>query len=189
MSSFTKAHLGLRLALDRSQGMNVIEGFEYIVGDYKESQEIIEVLPKFYTDGISAPGRLQYPYIGFPRFGQYAPAGVLHDYLYAFGPDLGYTRKQADRIFHEALLVLGCPRLKALLGYGALRLGGQLAWRIHRLKQEAARPGKLTLCKRLMRRLSSHVQTLETNYDGTQFITTIRFNKGVALRDYNEMSP
>ncbi|MGB1278481.1 MAG: DUF1353 domain-containing protein [Vibrio cyclitrophicus] len=34
-------------------------------------------------------------------------ASLVHDYLYTYGKELGYTRKQSDRIFHEALIVAG----------------------------------------------------------------------------------
>ena len=124
MSSFTDVHAKLQLALDFNQGMTVTEGFQYIVGDYETSEEIIDVLPKFYTDGISAPGRFQNRWYGIQRFGPYATAGIVHDFLYAFGPTLGYTRKKSDAIFKDALIVLGCPRWKASVAFLALRIAG-----------------------------------------------------------------
>ena len=179
MSSFTDAHAKLQLALDFNQGMTVTEGFQYIIGDYKTSEEIIDVLPKFYTDGISAPGRFQNPWYGIQRFGPYATAGIVHDYLYAFGPVLGYTRKKSDAVFKEALCVLSCPRWRASLVYLVLRLAGWGPWLLHRTKQRAV--GGQSLISKLARRIFKSVQLVEVVNDNPRLIT-FRFSKGQVVR-------
>ena len=42
------------------------------------------------------------------------------------------TRSQADAVYHEFLLVKGCPRISAYARWLGVRLGGWSAWNAHR---------------------------------------------------------
>ncbi len=55
-------------------------------------------------------------------------AAVLHDWIYKTHWRNLYTRKQADQIFYEAMLVGKTPRWKAKLMYYGVRLFGWAAW-------------------------------------------------------------
>jgi hypothetical protein len=44
-------------------------------------------------------------------------------------PHDGFTRKQADDIFHTILLETGTPSWKAALMHRAVRIGGARGWR------------------------------------------------------------
>jgi hypothetical protein len=52
-------------------------------------------------------------------------AAVLHDFLYCLQ---GFTRKQCDDMFLEAMTSIGVPRYKRHLMYVAVRAGGWLIW-------------------------------------------------------------
>lgn len=77
----------------------------------------------FKTDGASIP-RLLWPVFGHP-FERYAAAAVLHDSLYRIKT---MSRAEADRIFLEAMAVLGVPKWKRNLMYAGVRAGGWWYW-------------------------------------------------------------
>jgi hypothetical protein len=82
------------------------------------TKSVITVPCGFVTDFASVP---RVPFI-FDMLGDIAQAAAaLHDWLYASGT---FPRKQADRIFREAVLVSGVPVWKAWLMYAAVRLFG-----------------------------------------------------------------
>lgn len=93
------------------------EPFEF----YRESDEteVIRVPKGFVTDFSSVPKWLwpvEYP------LGPSAKAAVLHDYLYVNAiKDKAY----ADKVFLEALKVLGVPTYKRHLLYYAVKLFGR----------------------------------------------------------------
>jgi hypothetical protein len=77
----------------------------------------------FVTDFASIPR----PFWSIlPTWGQYGPASIVHDYLYW---DQRCTREQADAIMLLAMEDSHVSRLRRLLIFWALRMGGAWAWR------------------------------------------------------------
>ena len=112
--------------------------FTYHVGS-KRSNKIIKVPAGFDTDFASIPKFLWW----LPSWAKFSKASVLHDYLYwlAHQPirviqdhyyKIYITRKEADDIFLEAMLVawrdhkLG--KILAHIFYWAVRLFSWIAW-------------------------------------------------------------
>ena len=95
----------------------VLEPFRYEVG-FLGSGDVIEVPVGFITDFASVPRAL---WAFEPPIGRIAKAAVLHDFLYA-----GQLRPriECDRIFYEAMGVLGVPDLKRSIIYAGVRAGG-----------------------------------------------------------------
>jgi hypothetical protein len=77
----------------------------------------------FVTDLASVP-RLPFAYLLTGGIGH--AAAVIHDVLYS-GHQV--TRKVADEVFYEALLVVGIPKWQAWLMWSGVRVGGGSAWR------------------------------------------------------------
>ena len=76
----------------------------------------------FTTDLASIPRPLR---IIFSVNGRHRGAAVLHDYLYGKKP---VKRRQADRIFYEAMLDRNVPASKARVFYWGVRCFGWLRW-------------------------------------------------------------
>ena len=119
MSGFTTP-ADLRLHDDYT--WELISAFEYHVGDYP-SERVIRVPAGTVTDLASVPRAL---WAIFPPHGKYAKAAIVHDYLYAHA--IG-TKAEADRIFYEAMAVLGVPAWRRRAMYIAVRLFGRGAFR------------------------------------------------------------
>lgn len=103
----------------------------------KYSQDYIRVPEGFITDFASIPWLF---WTFLPAWGKYGKAAVIHDCLYQNGGiehpvSRGcswikiITRKEADTIFYEAMLVSGTKPWKAKVMYRAVRLFGWLAWK------------------------------------------------------------
>ena len=94
---------------------------EYTVDEKRNrSIERITVPAGFMSDGASVPTGFTWI---FPRVhGRYAKAAILHDYLYknAIG-----SKEEADKIFYEALRVLGCGKVVSKLFYWGAKLIGR----------------------------------------------------------------
>jgi hypothetical protein len=118
MSSFTKSFDKDLVVIDTGDGRKwqLAEDFEYHVGS-KDSDEVIKVPAGFITDFATIP---QFLWGIFPPTGRYTKAAVIHDYLtankgripHATADDNTityrcYTKKQVDKIFLEAMKVLG----------------------------------------------------------------------------------
>lgn len=85
-------------------------------------RRLVWVPAGFETDIASIPQPLQ----GWlPRWGKYASASVIHDYLYA--NRLG-TRKTADKIFYALMVEDGVAPLTAKKMYLAVRAFGGPVW-------------------------------------------------------------
>lgn len=84
-------------------------------------------VPKgFETDLASIPRGFRDK---LPANREYAPAAVVHDYLYT---NHGmYSRAQADWIFLKAMKDCGTPLKARWAMYLAVRFYGQLAWDMH----------------------------------------------------------
>lgn len=143
MSSFTTP-----LRVERLNGQRrwrVLEPFVYKIGEL-DSDSYVLVPARFETDFASIPRGLWnlFPPIG----GRYDKAAVVHDYLYQDGfvvalalevDDQGYvdehechldvTRRQADKIFLEAMQVLGVGWPARWTIYTGVRIGGRCAWK------------------------------------------------------------
>lgn len=92
---------------------------------YSDGERVITVPPGFMTDFSSIPRGL---WNVFPPW-QFPQAGVVHDFLYAFG---GVTRGEADQIYLRILEALGCGWFKRRAAYLALRTCGWAVWRRYR---------------------------------------------------------
>ena len=95
--------------------------FTYHIGT-EYSQNYIHVPVGFVTDFASVPFVF---WAILPSWGKYGKAAVLHDWLYHYHIR---TRKEADDIFLEAMLVSGTKPWKAKVMYRAVRLFGWLSW-------------------------------------------------------------
>ena len=102
--------------------------FGYDVG-YEGSGDRITVPAGFVTDFASTPPPI---WTIIPPWGKYGKAAVIHDYLYQTHKR---TRKQADDIFREAMVVLGVDPVRVFLMYWAVRLFGWAAWHYRKIKQ------------------------------------------------------
>ena len=122
MSSFTTpAQLEL---LDGGLRFRLLAPFVYHVGQYPSAQRI-EVPAGFETDLASIP-RILWSWL--PPHGRYAKAALLHDWLYS-PHAAAYERRFADRVFLEAMAVLGVSAPVRYLLYAAVRLAGAAAFR------------------------------------------------------------
>lgn len=99
--------------------------------DSKHSSRLIKVPKDFITDFASVPKAF---WSIIPPYGKYTKAAVLHDYIYKYhgfvssDQFISYTRKEADRIFLQAMKVLGVGRIKRGIMYNAVRWFGAKAW-------------------------------------------------------------
>jgi len=115
MSSFTNP-LELRF-LDRDikeRPFELITPFDYHVGE-EGSGDVITVPAGYRTDFASVP-RIFWRII--PPVGRYGKAAVVHDWLY---DTESRPRKEADKIFLEAMEVLEVPKWKRKAMYYAVR--------------------------------------------------------------------
>ena len=120
MSSFTSPLVVSPLPDGRS--WRLVYQFGYDVG-HKDSGDRITVPIGFVTDFASTPPAIWWI---IPPWGQYGKAAVIHDYLYQTHKR---TRKQADDIFREGMVVLQVNPVRVFLMYWAVRLFGWLAYR------------------------------------------------------------
>jgi uncharacterized protein DUF1353 len=127
MSRFTQALVVTPLSDGRTWVL--LEPFGYDVGR-EGSGDTIEVPPLFMTDFASVPRPL---WSIFPQWGRYGNAAVIHDYCYW---EQARKRPDVDRIFLEAMTVLGVGKVTRFFLYAAVRCFGGLAWRSDRRLKE-----------------------------------------------------
>lgn len=100
----------------------LLESISYDVGAINSGDRV--TAPKgFITDFASVPRALWWLY---PPMGRYSPAAIIHDYLYVTQTR---SRAQADKIFLEAMKVLGVPWHRRTTMYSAVRVGGYFPWK------------------------------------------------------------
>ena len=116
MSSFTKP---LKLEYIDGNDWLLIEEFEYYT-DVLDKRYHIKVPKLFKTNFASIPKILQW--IFSPADKRYGKAAVVHDYLYSTGL---FPREVCDKIFLEAMGVLGAPFYIKYLFYITVRLFGK----------------------------------------------------------------
>ena len=115
MSSFTTP---LIVEPINNRQWELIDEFSYYTNLFDKSTTII--VPKgFITDFASVP---RFLWSIFPPWDKYGKAAVLHDYLYSYQI---FERKICDRIFYEAMTVLGVPWWKRKVMYLAVRVFGE----------------------------------------------------------------
>ena len=103
--------------------------FGYDIGE-EGSGNSIDVPVGFMTDFASVPRAL---WMILPRWGKYGNAAVIHDYCYW---KQSGSRKESDRIFHEAMEVLKVGTFTISLMYYAVRLFGCWAWQGNKRMKE-----------------------------------------------------
>jgi len=123
MSSFTSPLIVS--PLDDGRHWRLVSPFTYHIGT-AYSKDFVRVPADFVTDFASVPSFL---WSFLPSWGRYGKASVLHDYIYQTHCR---TRKEADDIFLEAMLVSGTNKHKARLMWLGVRLFGFLAWKKRR---------------------------------------------------------
>ena len=123
MSSFTTP-LIITIMPDGRRG-KLFHQFTYHIGS-RYSQDKITVPVGFVTDFASSPF---FVWSFIPPWGRYSKAAVIHDYIYQTKIR---TRKEADGIFLEAMLVLKVPKWKANLMYHGVRAFGWIPWLLHK---------------------------------------------------------
>jgi len=96
---------------------------------YYSSVGIITIPKGFHTDGASVPKVF---WNIFSPFGSYFSAALVHDFLYSKdSDDLFFVsdRKEADRIFKEAMYNAGVGWLTRHTVHSAVRLGGWASYK------------------------------------------------------------
>lgn len=129
MSSFTTPLVVS--PMEDGRRWKLVEAFRFRTGKrYQRNRGVICVPAGFITDFASIPWLF---WMFLPAWGKYGKAAVLHDWIYFLHRDVNilssWTRKQADQIFLEAMLVSGTKPWKAKVMYWAVRLFGWAAWR------------------------------------------------------------
>ena len=119
MSSFISPLIVM--PLEDGRRWKLFRSFTYHIGS-KCSNNMVCVPAGFVTDFASIPWLF---WTLLPSWGRYGKAAVIHDYLYQ---TQSRTRKEADDIFLEAMLISGTREWKARIMYLAVWLFGWLAW-------------------------------------------------------------
>lgn len=132
-SSFTTP---LEIEYIDGRSWKVTKEFDYLV-DYQYPPSAIRVPEGFITDFASIPRAL---WEFMPPTGNYGKAAVVHDYLYEVGgkvpcswcEDNGtaahfkrFTKDQADRVFRDAMEVLGVENPQRWMMWQAVRAFGK----------------------------------------------------------------
>ena len=95
-----------------------------------ELRRDLEVPVGFIHNGPSIPNRLRGIIYYTHRL---LRPSIVHDYLYWHGAKLGWTRKEADRLFLESLKVEGVGRIRRRAMWLAVRAAGKSHWTTRRL--------------------------------------------------------
>jgi hypothetical protein len=115
MSTFTTP-ADLRIHSDYN--FELLKPFEYHIGSFP-SENVIVVPAGFVTDLTSVP---RFLWALLPPHGKYAKAAIIHDYLYEYAIK---NKQYADKVFLEAMEVLGVPYLQRKLMYLAVKVFGK----------------------------------------------------------------
>ena len=120
MSRFTEK---LIVSLEKDGKHWTLEAdFEYYT-DINQERIYIKIPSGFRTDFASIP-KIFHSFIEDKD--KYNKAAVVHDWLYNTKM---FDRKTSDKIFLEAMFVLGINKFKAYIFYYAVRLFGWIRWR------------------------------------------------------------
>ncbi len=99
----------------------------------------IEVPAGFETDLASVPWFARW-YVSVD--GDHTKPALIHDFLYSessAGAFPGVTRRDADRVFLEALAVRGVAPIRRHILHAAVRIGGGKSFRADRVKKQRGR--------------------------------------------------
>ncbi len=118
MSSFTEDLYVRKIGIRKWE---VTRAFDYHVGK-EDSREVVTIPKGFITDFASSP---RITWIFFPPDGRYTQAAVLHDYLIKTKQ---YSRVKTNKVFLEAMEVLGVPRYKRLIMYWCVQAWTYVFW-------------------------------------------------------------
>ncbi len=127
MSSFTSP---LIVRLGSGKSWWVYRRFTYRIGK-KYSRRFVSIPTGFETDFASIP-KFILPFL--PDWSKFNKSSPIHDYLYRNRMIMGkpITRKRADKVFYEAMLIdfrhHKSGKLVAWLEYWAVRLFARMAW-------------------------------------------------------------
>lgn len=133
MSSFTE--ILIVSPLNNGKDWVVRKEFDYEIGHKGSSRDysgnFLKEIPEnrvsvpagFVTDFCSS---IPIVWSVIPKWDKYGKATVIHDYLY-FTREV--SRKKADDIFYEAMLVLGVKKWKAKMMYWSVRLFGRKSYK------------------------------------------------------------
>jgi len=119
MSSFTAPllveyqHEIDKWAIDRS--------FAFWTIDEDGTRRTFTVPRKYLSDLATVPWWAQW---AVPKSGRYNQAAVLHDYFYTHLYNQ-YNKAYADKIFLEAMTVLGVAKWRRYVMYNAVKIGGK----------------------------------------------------------------
>jgi len=120
MSSFTSPLIVSPMPDGRT--WKLFKAFKYHVGN-RYSKNIISVPAGFVTDFASIPW---FFWAVLPYWGRYGKASVIHDWLYQTHQ---VSRRMADLIFYEAMLVSGTQKWKAKIMHLAVRIFSGFTWK------------------------------------------------------------
>lgn len=120
--------------------------------------DLITVPAGFVTDLASIP---RWGWILLPPDGPWVKAAIVHDFLYATSGTAQwkrrrdgraradpYTRAEADDVFKEALQNRGVDRLRRLILWAAVRLGGGRGWGRDDSRQPVSKAGEAFVLER-----------------------------------------
>ena len=114
MSGFTQNYVCVKI-YRYGEMPELTENLNYYVNDH-----YVIVIPKgFKTDFASIP-RIFWNIIA--PIGKWTLPSVLHDYLYSEGYRLGISRKQADKIFYQAMRKSFVAPITANIMWACVRL-------------------------------------------------------------------
>ncbi len=119
MSSFTEDLYVRKIGVRKWE---VTRSFDYHVGK-EDSGEVVTIPKGFITDFASSP---RITWVFFPPDGRYTQAAVLHDYLIKTKQ---YSRDKTNKIFLEAMEVLGVPMWKRLIMYWSVQVWTYVFWK------------------------------------------------------------
>ena len=106
-----------------------------LVDDWEVTVEDLTVLISAgFTFDLASIPRILWVVPGFAPFELSTAAPLLHDFLYKHkgfpeAGDLSVSRRQADRFFRILMKEEGVGRVRRLLAWLAVRVGGYLSWR------------------------------------------------------------
>lgn len=118
MSGFKTDYVDIRMYRWKKNDSDMNELLKPL--EYTNTDGVVYTVPKgFKTDFASIP-RIFRAII--PPTGKWSNASVLHDYLYTDGYKLGVSRKQADKIFYNAMIDSFVARITANIMWFCVRV-------------------------------------------------------------------
>lgn len=113
----------LKVELSDGDRWRLAEEFTFYTETLSKNKVYFTVPKGFETDFASVPKI----FLSFLRWrDKFNKAAVVHDWFYNTKT---ISRKQADKIFLELMLVLGIEKYKAYIFYYIVRLFGWLRWK------------------------------------------------------------